>query len=767
MSGIFGSLDSSLDPEQINVQINNLDSYSCFPTILDTKASKSLPGIPFAQVPVLRFYGCLSTGHKVLIHCHGILPYIFIKYDGQMNESASAMRNRCSKLHNILETRMVVTYTKEEVKDKLKVLKYVANVSVVKGIPFYGYHVGYELYYKITLLNDAYCNKLSELLRDGKVFTSKTDAFEAHIPYILQMMADYNLFGCSWLKLSRCYFRQPFLLTDLDMNEILHTDSLKEFLEKQLKRNENVLDEDPFHRVGKTFLEIDILPQFIMNREEIQFRDLHHDFIELKSELQASDQGYVNSTKDIWKEIEAIRKTKHLKKYEGLREVFRESQMQYNWQEDERLVKYFDEAKVRTSSIFPKENLNFDTFVETSNNGHLIMKCREAIKELWPKIPRHVSRKVCLWSEMVPSTNKENIFNKRESKDLATTSNIPALMNLSFEEAKTSSGSSKRKNSSDFDQTSHETNRRKVFKLRKATISKSAYPAIKKPSITYENMKERLAMNQIDEVQYNEPFFSNPLDCKKLQTEIAGSLFKLSSNHISFRKALSHNSKTPVLPESEEVYQRIRWKYIKPKPSFQKVANFTESFRERFSMVAGKTPDLTYGYKFKSNKMHLKKNNAFNRMTHFTMELHVNTKEGMFPDPKSDSVRMIFWKIQDGTFPFDLDITQEGVLVFLEDVSQEISWKTADPSLHVTPYYDELEMIYALEDLVRFFDPDILSGYEIHSSSWGYLIDRCHSAHKYDVEEELSRVDNVQSKKKGINGDIRMQPPFLLQEGKC
>lgn len=36
----------------------------------------------------------------------------------------------------------------------------------------------------------------------------------------------------------------------------------------------------------------------------------------------------------------------------------------------------------------------------------------------------------------------------------------------------------------------------------------------------------------------------------------------------------------------------------------------------------------------------------------------------------------------------------------------------------------ELDLINRLTDIVRELDPDILSGYEVQSSSWGYIIER-------------------------------------------
>jgi len=36
----------------------------------------------------------------------------------------------------------------------------------------------------------------------------------------------------------------------------------------------------------------------------------------------------------------------------------------------------------------------------------------------------------------------------------------------------------------------------------------------------------------------------------------------------------------------------------------------------------------------------------------------------------------------------------------------------------------ELDVINRLTDIVRERDPDILAGYEVQSSSWGYVIER-------------------------------------------
>jgi DNA polymerase elongation subunit (family B) len=44
--------------------------------------------------------------------------------------------------------------------------------------------------------------------------------------------------------------------------------------------------------------------------------------------------------------------------------------------------------------------------------------------------------------------------------------------------------------------------------------------------------------------------------------------------------------------------------------------------------------------------------------------------------------------------------------------------------MDITQVQQEQDLIWALVDKVRHYDPDLLVGYELHNSSWGYLIER-------------------------------------------
>jgi DNA polymerase zeta len=96
--------------------------------------------------------------------------------------------------------------------------QFVAFIALCKGVPFYGFHVGYRYYLKIYATEPTYMSRLVELLRSGSVMHGDKNkkngdkgfsVYEAHVPYLLQFMLDFNLYGCGWIELEDCKFRSP------------------------------------------------------------------------------------------------------------------------------------------------------------------------------------------------------------------------------------------------------------------------------------------------------------------------------------------------------------------------------------------------------------------------------------------------------------------------------------------------------------------------------------------------------------------------------
>ncbi|KAJ1651776.1 DNA polymerase zeta [Dispira simplex] len=164
-------------------------------------------------------------------------------------------------------------------------------------------------------------------------------------------------------------------------------------------------------------------------------------------------------------------------------------------------------------------------------------------------------------------------------------------------------------------------------------------------------------------------------------------------------------------------------------------------------------------------------------MSILAMELHVNTREDFWPDPTQDEISYVFcqlWSPADRsqglatstpttaedfstppqylvmcnvtTFPdkhighIRLPSTPERLGQHLRQIIQKM-----DGHPHATvefrPHSTEAALIHALvEQVTQVWDPDAVTGFELHSGSWGYLFDRVRHQYKVDLAARLGRV---------------------------
>jgi DNA polymerase elongation subunit (family B) len=62
-------------------------------------------------------------------------------------------------------------------------------------------------------------------------------------------------------------------------------------------------------------------------------------------------------------------------------------------------------------------------------------------------------------------------------------------------------------------------------------------------------------------------------------------------------------------------------------------------------------------------------------------------------------------------------------------------------TLNIEEEDSELDLINRLTDIVREFDPDILAGYEVQSSSWGYIIERARI--HFGTTSQIALIQNL------------------------
>ncbi|KAI0172739.1 hypothetical protein GGR52DRAFT_545830 [Hypoxylon sp. FL1284] len=285
------------------VRLNCLDHYQATPTKYDPRLRNDIRSSQLARepkVPVIRVFGSTETGQKVCAHIHGAFPYLYVEYNGSLlPDDVGAYIYR---LHLSIDHALAVSYRRNAYDGKSK---YVARITLVKGIPFYGFHVGYQFYLKIYMLNPLVMTRLAELLQQGVIMKRKFQPYEAHLQFLLQFMTDYNLYGCGYIEVDKVSFRAPVPNYEdgIDSPHLWHSRSIPPAI---------ITDQDAdLPRASHCSIEVDICVQDILNRHEIRERQLHHDFIERKRPLPV-DMKLVHSMAGLWKDETKRRKRRML-----------------------------------------------------------------------------------------------------------------------------------------------------------------------------------------------------------------------------------------------------------------------------------------------------------------------------------------------------------------------------------------------------------------------------------------------------------------------
>ncbi len=201
------------------------------------------------------------------------------------------MKSYIHRLHLSIDHALAVSYRRKA--NNVKSV-FVAHITLVKGVPFYGYHVGYKFYIKVYMLNPIYTTRLADLLRQGTIMKKCIQPYESHLQYLAQWMCDYNLYGCAYIECKTIKFRSPvprFSDPDTDKNG---------WHDRRISPSQ-ISDEACLPRQSHCSIEVDICVQDIVNRLIVVPRLLHHDFIERSCPL-APDEKLVHSMADLWRD---------------------------------------------------------------------------------------------------------------------------------------------------------------------------------------------------------------------------------------------------------------------------------------------------------------------------------------------------------------------------------------------------------------------------------------------------------------------------------
>uniref|UniRef100_A0A8P4G7U9 DNA polymerase zeta catalytic subunit n=1 Tax=Dicentrarchus labrax TaxID=13489 RepID=A0A8P4G7U9_DICLA len=214
------------------------------------------------KVPVVRIFGATPAGQKTCLHLHGIFPYIYVPYDGYSQQPERYLRQVAFSIDRALNVAMG---------NPASSTQHVFKVVLVSGMPFYGYHAKEKHFMKIYLYNPQMVKRVCELLQNGAVMNKSYQPHEGHIPYLLQLFIDYNLYGMNLLNLGAVKFRRgqkkgkgtkkegPKLIPHLDFPSFCQENAIPCSL---------VLDE--VEKQSTCELEVDAVAIDVLNRLEIE-----------------------------------------------------------------------------------------------------------------------------------------------------------------------------------------------------------------------------------------------------------------------------------------------------------------------------------------------------------------------------------------------------------------------------------------------------------------------------------------------------------------
>ncbi|KAG0638169.1 hypothetical protein HOY80DRAFT_923269 [Tuber brumale] len=288
------------------IRLNNIDSYQAYPTSLDP----IFPHIPDDErppkIPIVRVFGATETGQKVCAHIHGAFPYLYVEYPGK-SLMPEDVHNFLTRFRRGVDRAMGLSAGRS-IRSQEKPPRFVAHISLVKGVPFYGFHVGWKFYCKIYLFNPHMRGRLARILQSGGVLSRIFQPHEAHIQYIPQFMIDFNLNGCGFIECDKVLFRGEIPDADeIGEQHIWHNKSIPEV---------SILPESQFQRQSYCTLEVDIHVRDIFNRKQVSARPLHYDFVERTNPI-SPDIKLVHSMAELWKD-ENRRRGNNSKPAEGL-----------------------------------------------------------------------------------------------------------------------------------------------------------------------------------------------------------------------------------------------------------------------------------------------------------------------------------------------------------------------------------------------------------------------------------------------------------------
>ncbi|TID30346.1 hypothetical protein CANINC_001048 [Pichia inconspicua] len=550
---------------------------------------------------------------------------------------------------------------------------------------------------------------------------------------------------------------QPYFSTNFsEFNESKTTEQLQKYLQNHVQKN--ALNPDLFPRIGRTLLEMDIISCWIENIHNLKERNL--DKTRFNPE-QTPDPNttYISSTKSLIDDVENLRKSRGLevdssqfslfdklernstvswfdqsqldrqlkKAIESSEKSFKEKYKHSDYdvlREREKIgidhptsfqhVKLVQYDPVLPDSIFSMKSIKTTVEPTVSKSYPSISTIEDGIvddeqmddiasdDDFDPKNTDHQSNEIESPDEEDISsiTNASNILDSK-LKDTLFVDDLNLNTSHLFNQSKSSFGEKTVKLSqristpdlpfsSNFDDDTHD--KMFTFNIQHPTASNKA------------ECLNDMESYGVPKVIYPDPFFSKLSNYDSKPFIFAGDKFQLACKE-SDKILYPHCSQPlPIITSHQD--DVTFWLYTPKMPTYNEVKEsmlsgmkpWKESVFSHKSQIRGPTQHFKE-YKYNSLQTPVERlTGNENTMVVLVIEVYVETRENLMPDPKKDEICAIFYTTNFNSFVMNSKVASSGIFL------NNHHYKGA------TTFSSELDILIGLVSLVEYLDPDILAG---------------------------------------------------------
>ncbi|KAJ6604659.1 hypothetical protein DFH09DRAFT_1242601 [Mycena vulgaris] len=242
---------------------------------------------------------------------------------------------------------------------------------------------------------------------------------------------------------------------------------------------------------------------------------------------------------------------------------------------------------------------------------------------------------------------------------------------------------------------------------------------------------------------YRTPFYSNDNDAPERPREYGGKLFHLKGNEESLKSLEDWEEYAACSASPKGAFTGCSipyssgWEYSGSPPSVRQVKKylaseegripFSKSRLEARSQIEGPTQANIYGLKTTPGVTTATREKQ--KMTVFALEVFACSTKA--PDREVDEIVAGFYSFEGA----NSDTCFSGMVI----VDENLIPKPSLENRKIDAVATELDLLNQVVDIVVHLDPDIVVGWEIQASSWGYLNERGHQ-YGLDIADLICRA---------------------------